>query len=340
VGQTFKPSEQACVGCHGEKYRGMLGRWSSTLTRMRDVVGAKLTTARAALAGTDAKSPKLAAAKTLVDDAEFNLQFVAFGKGIHNVFYAADLLKLSNGWLDQSLGQLGKPPVKSDDGLVRGGYCAVLCHEQAGVKLQQIVMFGTQKLPHVRHVTEFGAVCTVCHSAEVHKAFTAKAATCSGCHHSPDNERCETCHRAQSAFYRGEAKTTLAKVEPNVMVNAVACVGCHDVSKKQPPRQAVEAKCVGCHDKGYAGFMTEWTAGLDKEVAKADDALKRAESSLVRGRRSGHTLADADALLKEAREALGLVKKAKGVHNPSLAQALIDAARQKAERVLALRSSR
>jgi cytochrome c7-like protein len=230
--------------------------------------------------------------------------------------------------------------MKSDDALVRGGYCAVLCHEQAGVKLKDTVMFGTQKLPHIRHVSEFGAVCTVCHSAEVHKAFTAKAATCSGCHHSPDNERCESCHRAQAAFYRGEAKTPLAKVEPNVMVNAVTCVGCHDVSKKQPPRETVEAKCVGCHDKGYAAFMSEWTTGLDKEVTRAADAIKRAEASVGRGRRNGRAPGDADALLKEAREALALVKKAKGVHNPSLAQALVDGARQKADRVLGLRSSR
>src|SRR5215468_1218783 len=34
VGQTFKPSEQACVGCHGEKYRGMLQRWTETLGKM------------------------------------------------------------------------------------------------------------------------------------------------------------------------------------------------------------------------------------------------------------------------------------------------------------------
>ena len=53
-------------------------------------------------------------------------------KGVHYVFYAADLLKLSNGWLDEALPLLGKPALKSDDALVRGGYCAVLCHSTAG----------------------------------------------------------------------------------------------------------------------------------------------------------------------------------------------------------------
>ena len=48
------------------------------------------------------------------------MQFVALGKGVHNVFYAADLLKLSHGWLDEALPLLGKPPLKSDDAPVRG----------------------------------------------------------------------------------------------------------------------------------------------------------------------------------------------------------------------------
>jgi hypothetical protein len=132
VGQTFRPSEQACVGCHGEKYRGMLRRWDLTLGKMREIVTPKLATARASLATADPKTPAATRARKLVDDAEFNLQFVALGKGVHNVFYAADLLKLSNSWLDEAEGLLGKPPVKADDTLVRGGYCAVLCHEQAG----------------------------------------------------------------------------------------------------------------------------------------------------------------------------------------------------------------
>ena len=111
VGQTFRPSEQACVGCHGEKYRGMLERWTATLGKMGEILAPKLQAARAALAGTDPKGPKRAQARRLVDDADFNAQFVTLGKGVHNVFYAADLLKLSNGWADEALALLGKPPV-------------------------------------------------------------------------------------------------------------------------------------------------------------------------------------------------------------------------------------
>jgi hypothetical protein len=326
VGRTFRPSEQACIGCHGEKYRGMLARWGDTLGKMRGVIEPKLAAARAALGAADPKGPKPARARELVDNADFNVKFVTLAKGVHNVFYAADLLKLSNSWLDEALAALGKPAVKTDDTLVRGGYCAVLCHEQAGVKLPATVTFGRQKVPHARHVAEFGAVCTACHSAEVHKAVTAKPATCTACHHGPANERCESCHRAQSAFYRGQTKTDLAKVAPNVMVNAVGCTGCHDMSKRQHARQTVGDKCIGCHDAAYKDFFTEWTAGGDRDIAKAAAAVKRAESAPRGG-------AEARARLKEAREALDLVRKARPVHNPEVASALLDAARRKAEAI-------
>jgi hypothetical protein len=339
VGQTFRPSEQACVNCHSEKYRGMLQRWVDTLGKMREVVAPKLAAARAALAHPGSKAPKQARARELTTDAEYNIQFVALGKGVHNVFYAADLLKVSNGWLDEALVLLGKPPVKNDDALVRGGYCAVLCHEPAGVKQRETVTFGKQSLPHLRHVTELGATCTACHSAEVHKAVTATPATCGACHHSATNERCESCHRAQSAFYRGQETASLVKLEPNVMVNAVGCTGCHDWSKKHS-RRAVAEKCVGCHDAAYASFLDEWTAGFDKEATAIRDTLKRAETAFARQRRGGRAVSDAAGAVTEAHKALALVQKARGVHNPPAAEALLQIARKKAEEALARSAQR
>lgn len=334
VGQTFRPTEQACLGCHGEKYRGMLERWVGTLARMQALVAPKLAGARAALAGADAGNPRHARARTLVDDAEANTRFVTFGKGVHNVFYAADLLKVSNGWLDESFALLGKAPVQTDDALVRGGYCGVLCHEQAGVKPRETVTFGKQKIPHGRHVTELGATCTACHSSETHKAVTATAATCASCHHGPQNDRCESCHRAQAAFYRGTARTDLARVEPNVMAEAVPCTGCHDFAAKHS-RQAVGQKCLTCHEAPYLALMAEWTAGFDKDVSRATAALRRADSALANARRARRPVGEAETLVKSARDALALVRTAKVAHNPLAADALLEAARQRAEAAIA-----
>ena len=328
-GQTFKPSEQACLACHGEKYRGMLQQWTATLARMSDVVTPKLRSTRAALQGAAPSGPKADRARLLVDDAEFNVRYVALAKGVHNVFYAADLLKLANGWVDEASALLGKPAVRSDDQLVRGGYCAVLCHQAARVKPRETVMFGRQKVPHVRHVNEFGATCTSCHSAETHKAVTATAATCSSCHHSPQNDRCESCHTRQAAFYRGQTKTSLARVEPNVMAAAVPCTGCHDFGAKSW-RAALGDRCVGCHEPPYTILLPEWTTGFAADVRRTTETLGAAEAAVARARRSGRKVLEADGLLKEAREALAVVRNGRPAHNPLASDALLAAARRKA----------
>ena len=330
TGQRFKPSEQACLTCHGEKYRGMLQRWTTTLARMTGAVSPKLAATRAALATADRTNPKTTRARILVDDAEFNIRYVALAKGVHNVFYAADLLKLANGWLDEAMALLGKAATRADDQLVRGGYCAALCHEIAKVRVPETVAFDRVRLLHVRHVTEFGATCTSCHSAETHKAVTATAATCVSCHHAPRNDRCESCHRLQAAFYRGETTTTLAKIEPNRMAAAVPCTGCHDWNRKHSRGAAGDA-CLSCHEASYTVLLTEWTTGFDRDLKKTVDALKDAETAIARARRGGGKTAGAEALLKEARDTLALVRGARPAHNPLAADTLLRAAREKAE---------
>lgn len=338
VGQTFRPTEEACLGCHGEKYRGMLGRWVTTLAKMREIMTAKLAGARAAVGPADPKSPRTTRAKRLLADAEANVQFVALAKGVHNVFYAADLLKVSNGWLDEAVALVGKSPTGVDDSLVRGGYCGVLCHEQAGVRIKETGAFRDQKFPHARHVSEFGATCTVCHSAELHKAVTATPATCSSCHHSPQNDRCEGCHRVQTEFYRGTLESDLVEALPNPMVDAVPCVGCHDFSVKHS-RETVGQKCVACHEPPYIALHDEWTRLFDRDIARAATAVKQAQDALAASRRAGRA-PEATRLLKEAAAALELARQGRSAHNPELADALLEAARRKADEARALAAPR
>jgi hypothetical protein len=323
-GRTFTPSEQACLGCHGEKYRGMLGQWTSTLTRMSGIIAPKAKAVRDTLASGATGGAKVTRARKLVDDADFNVKYVSLAKGVHNVFYAADLLKVANGWLDEASTLLGKPPIRTDDQLVRGGYCAVLCHQAAGVKAKETVAFAGRPLPHVRHVAEFGATCTSCHSAEAHKRVTATAATCSGCHHGPQNDRCDGCHARQAAFYRGETKTSLAKIESNLMAPAVACVNCHDFAVRNP-RTAVADKCVACHEPPYTALLTEWRTGFDEDFKRAASAVAKAQATLAAARKAGRPSAKAETQLKEARETLAYVRAARPAHNPLAADVLLRA---------------
>jgi hypothetical protein len=329
VGQTFKATEQACLKCHGEKYRGMLPTWLAGLARMRDTVGQKLGAARQALAGADAKAAGRDRARKLIEDAAFNVDYVNFARGSHNVFYASNLLRLANDWADQSLGALGKTPPKTDDMLVRGGYCATLCHQPAGVKTPDTVNYATRPIPHARHTSEFGAPCTACHSADRHKGFAATPATCGGCHHSPRNDRCESCHAPVAGFYRGQVKTA-APITPNVMADAVGCTGCHDLAHKQTA-QTIGQSCLNCHDRPYLAIMPEWVSGYDGDVQAAAAALQAAEGAVAQARQRGRRLPDAEALLKDARDALGVVRRGNPAHNPVAAETLLQTVRGKAQ---------
>jgi hypothetical protein len=77
--------------------------------------------------------------------------------------------------------------------------------------------------------------------------------------------------------------------------------------------------------------MSEWTTGFDKDAARAAAALKRAETALAAARRAGRAGGDGERLAVEAREALAVVRAARGAHNPAAAEALLELAREKAE---------
>jgi hypothetical protein len=327
-GETFRPDDAACVTCHGERYRVMIGRWRAALTAMREAVAPKAAAARAALAAAPAGTKEMQA-RRLLTDAEHNLRFVAVANGAHNPFYAARLLTRSSSWLDEAVTLLGARTPKTDEALVRGGWCAAMCHEPLGLKLKETVAFGGRPLPHARHATELGAACTTCHSAEAHRKLVATSATCSSCHHRPQNDRCESCHRDQAAFYRGTTKTALAPVAPNLMAAAVTCTNCHDFAKPKP-RAAIAEACTGCHEPGYLPLLTEWTKGGAADMKAASDAVAAAERAVATARRAGHASPPAEARLAEAREALTRVRAGGVAHNPLAAFTLLARAREAA----------
>ena len=331
AGRTFKASEAACKDCHGDRYRGMLPAWREGFAKLREITAGRIAAGRAALAKAAPTTAGRDRATKLLDDADHNARLVGLANGAHNVFYAARLLDVAGRWADDAARAAGGQPAKAEDALVNGGYCATLCHATEGMKpLRDTVTFQKKTpLPHTRHVAELGATCTTCHSGDRHKAMAATPATCTSCHHAPQNERCEGCHKLQSAFYRGTVPTALAKLEPNSMANAVGCIGCHDMSRKHT-RAAVGEKCSACHDKSYDAFTAEWTTGLDAEVKKTADALAAADTAVAQARRRGGKTSEADALLKDAHAALTLVRRARGAHNPTGADALLGVARDRA----------
>ena len=337
VGQTFRPSESACLECHGEQYKGMLDTWTKTIDTMLAAVREKLVAVEKVLAGMPSSHPQFSRARKLVGDANYNGVFVKLGKGVHNVFFAADLLKVANGYLDQAMVAIGKLPVKSpEETLIRGGYCAVLCHKQAGVEAPDEVKFGTETVPHVRHVTDFGVTCTACHSAEQHQAVTATKSSCLACHHSAgnDNERCLACHKLQNAFFTGTVEVEEVEPVPGSHAELTDCVGCHNVQAKHS-RQAVAKQCLACHDDTYLPALEEWAKGVERGLREVRGLMRKGEARLRRARKDPKA-AEARHLLEAARDDAEMVAKAGGVHNPELAKAILEKAKQAAEQAVSM----
>lgn len=105
TGQTIKATEAACLNCHGLDYRGVLTDWKNTVTQylnnikpMLDEVHAKINSA----------GKNNAEARKLLEDALFNYNLVYYGRGVHNVEYATELLANAGENLQKAEELLGK----------------------------------------------------------------------------------------------------------------------------------------------------------------------------------------------------------------------------------------
>jgi Zn ribbon nucleic-acid-binding protein len=233
---------------------------------------------------------------------------------------------------------LGKRPITlAQENLVRGGYCATLCHSQAGVIFKPEVQFEQRtRVPHQKHFNEYGAVCTDCHSQDKHKAVTITAQGCQACHHSAANTKCATCHAAQAGLFAGTLETALpVKREPNVMAGKIDCVGCHDLSKKLSLAGQAE-KCTQCHDKSYKDMVSMWREQVVEAQKGSRAALEHAEAILAAAKRARRDVGTASELLGRARKDFDLIVKANGLHNPDLAEAILTESKKTAERVVGM----
>ena len=338
--RTFVASEKACTNCHGNQYKGMLKDWKDTFDIMLKDIEPKLNAARQILGKSGKAEGKLQAARKLYEDARYNADFVKIGKGVHNPFYAAELIQVADRKLDRLFRTVGQSaPALPEKSPIKGGYCAQLCHDKAEVKLPIVTSFQGIKLPHTRHAFEFGLGCTTCHSAEKHKAISITKESCMACHHSQENTQCARCHQQQSALFTAKnLPVKLPEAKPSVKAGKVECVNCHDLSKKQTIAN-IAASCTGCHDKAYVDVLKGWKQETLESQKKTRDLLESAGRKLNDALKAKREVAQAAGLLDQGKKAYEFVVRANGVHNADLAGAILQQVRkdaQKAEELLAL----
>jgi hypothetical protein len=278
-------------------------------------------------------------ARKLFEEAKYNIDFVKIGKGVHNPFYAAELIQVADRSLERLFRLLGQAPLSLPaQSPIKGGYCAQLCHAKAGVKLPKETSLEGTKLPHTRHAFDFGLGCTTCHSAEKHKGIRITKKDCMACHHNPDNTQCSRCHQKPMALYTAQnLPVPVPEAKPSVKAGKIECIQCHDLSKKQT-LENLSSACTQCHDQAYADLLK----GLREETLEAQNRTKnlldRVDKKLIEAKKTQRKIGEAGGLLARGKKAYEFVVQAKGIHNIDLAGGILQQAQkdaQKAEELLA-----
>ncbi|MDH3258261.1 MAG: NapC/NirT family cytochrome c [Deltaproteobacteria bacterium] len=92
TGQTFKASEAACIGCHGDEYEGVLDEWKQSVDEGLAEVAPLLEKATEITKAVKNKTHDYRNANILLNRARYNYRFITLGNGFHNADYALEVL--------------------------------------------------------------------------------------------------------------------------------------------------------------------------------------------------------------------------------------------------------
>jgi hypothetical protein len=182
--ETFVGSEQGCTSCHGKEYAGVLKETHVFLEAAHKKVDEKLTAIKKSLAATPPHGGLSAEATKCLEDARYNLAFIAEGHAVHNIYYASQILRLTEERLSAIANQFKiKVADLAEDAVISGGFCTTLCHSKIGVKVPaETKQYRGKIMPHKEHIDR-GLTCTGCHIFGSHKDVKLKTPTiCNQCH--------------------------------------------------------------------------------------------------------------------------------------------------------------
>lgn len=184
-GKTFKGAEEeSCVKCHGKKYKGITKDAKVVISKELNEVKNKWTQAKVFLEKSSVSLEEKEKIQKELKIVEYNLAFIENSHAVHNIYYAAQILRK----MDQKLSMLGENykitlSDISEHPLMSGGFCATMCHQKVGVKVPpEFVNYKGKKMPHIAH-TEM-MPCAKCHEFGSHKEIKMKFKTedCQACH--------------------------------------------------------------------------------------------------------------------------------------------------------------
>ena len=193
-GHTQKASEQACLKCHGGKFKATWGRAKEDVAGSLKQLAAKIEAAKSELARSARPESELKKARLALARALRTEQFLAAAHGEHNIYLTSLMLRDA----DRSLGEAGRALAVelldiSAEPLISGSFCATQCHVEAGVKVPPETVrapasagaaaISGKAMPHKVHADMMG--CVKCHEIGGHKSVPLKRdyrETCKECH--------------------------------------------------------------------------------------------------------------------------------------------------------------
>jgi hypothetical protein len=271
--ETATSKAEACESCHGKGFARIQENWArATARKLGDV---KAIYERAAREVGGSGGGKAAEARSLLEEAIYNIDLVERGKSVHNINYSQELLYVSWTKIEEALSLIGspfKPPKPAAPAQPSAGLCSN-CH--SGIEELSGKVFGLT-FPHKHHLAEQKLDCSTCHSnARKHGELVATRTTCAGCHHQEAKRECGSCHSLQKTLHEGGTLEGVA-VPKDIMAEAeIGCRACHLDGDKKVFRPGAD-KCVECHEAEYRTTLKEWqdtTKNLLRELAAS---LKKA----------------------------------------------------------------
>lgn len=178
---------------------------------------------------------------------------------------------------------------------------------------------------HLTHVTHNGFECFKCHEkirhgeVELVKTFEVQ---CDACH--------KRLHDYQKEMYMGAGASGVQDTPSRMFSAQVSCDGCHTRpvevrgSGERKPT-AERASCVVCHGKNYDRMADDWVRESRSLVASLQAVVSSGEAAVGTGPAKSKNLADARALVADARKNLDLLKAGRGAHNIEYAYRIVKA---------------
>ncbi|MFQ6033025.1 MAG: hypothetical protein ACE5K2_08910, partial [Candidatus Zixiibacteriota bacterium] len=101
IEESFKAVRSNCIKCHDESYGKIAEDWKATADELLKRVDPELKRTKERIQRLEKQGKHTFVFTKLLGDAEYNLNLVREGKGVHNVEYAAELTEAAKKNLDQ-----------------------------------------------------------------------------------------------------------------------------------------------------------------------------------------------------------------------------------------------